>query len=157
VWAWDVSPDGHALRRLDPPGTTTNGKPIETGGCLDVAPLTETLPTGRGGLCTPVVSSVIDGRISPDAGWAALTAIDAEHQPNVTLVRTDDLHAGRWTPVPFDVSGPFAVEFWTATGQLVLSESTGNAGRRYVWCAVDGHCAPLAVPDGATLVPHLGP
>src|SRR5947207_1734158 len=43
AWAWDLSGDGRALRRVDPLGRDANGKPLPGISCLDVVALTDTL------------------------------------------------------------------------------------------------------------------
>jgi len=71
------------------------------------------------------------------------------------LVRTADLHAGRWVPVRPDVPSAFDAQFWTADGALVLS-GYQNDTDRYVRCTTAGHCAPLALPAGGRPIPRAG-
>src|SRR5204863_268699 len=77
VPAWDLSGDGRALRRVDPLGRDANGKPLPGISCLDVVALTDTLPTGRTGLCADVAGTVQQGLLSPDGTWAVLSTMDS--------------------------------------------------------------------------------
>ena len=77
AWAWDLSGDGRALRRVDPLGRDANGKPLPGISCLDVVALTDTLPTGRTGLCADVAGTVQQGLLSPDGTWAVLSTMDS--------------------------------------------------------------------------------
>jgi hypothetical protein len=150
-WAWGVTGDGHALRRVDPPGRDANGKPLPGISCLDVVPLADTLPTARTGLCTETGATVQRGLLSPDGAWVALSTVDA----NTVLVRTEDLHAGRWAPVKVGTTGPFDVDFWTADGALVMS-GYQNDTDRYARCTTDGQCEPLTLPAGGKPIPRVG-
>ena len=54
ISAWGMSDDGHALRGV--------------GGCVDVVPVTDSLPVARTGWC----GKASGGHISPDGRWASL-------------------------------------------------------------------------------------
>ena len=153
AWAWDLSGDGRALRRVDPLGRDANGKPLPGISCLDVVALTDTLPTGRTGLCANVAGTVQQGLLSPDGTWAVLSTMDS----GMVLVRTTDLHAGRWAPVQVGQQGGErggerggrSADFWTADGALIVSDID-----RYARCATDGRCTPLTLPAGGKPIPR---
>ena len=79
----------------------------------------------------------------------------------IVLVRTTDLHAGRWAPVQVGQQvdqqvdqqggeqGGRSADFWTADGALIVSDID-----RYARCATDGHCTPLTLPAGGKPIPR---
>jgi hypothetical protein len=128
ISAWGMSDDGHALRGV--------------GGCVDVVPVTDSLPVARTGWC----GKASGGRISPDGRWASLDVPSADEQETSTvLVRAADLRAGRLSPVA--TFGPDEIDglFWLTGDTFVVQ--TPQAG--FLRCEAGDSCTAIAVPSGA--------
>jgi hypothetical protein len=128
ISAWGMSDDGHALRGV--------------GGCVDVVPVTDSLPVARTGWC----GKASGGHISPDGRWASLDVPSADEQETSTvLVRAADLRAGRLSPVA--TFGPDEIDglFWL-TGDTFIVQ-TPQAG--FLRCEAGDSCTAIAVPSGA--------
>ncbi|WP_412749118.1 hypothetical protein [Krasilnikovia sp. M28-CT-15] len=130
--AWGMSDDGQVLRRI--------------GDCVDVVPVTVTVPSMHQGWCP--THGPVEGRsgtISPDGRWASLDVRSADEQaePTTVLLRTADLKAGRWRPVP--TGGPAdAHPIWLTGDVFVLEMPQG--GR--LWCRAGDRCQPVVEPPG---------
>ncbi|BFU46314.1 hypothetical protein [Krasilnikovia sp. MM14-A1004] len=132
--AWGMSDDGRVLRKA--------------GDCVDVVPVTVTLPQGHAGWCgAQGAAAVQGGDVSPDGGWVSLDvgSADAGTGSTTVLVRTSDLSAGRWRPIP--TGGPAGAELSWLTGDAFVLE-TPEGGRW--WCRAADRCRPVAEPPGLT-------
>jgi len=131
-----VGADGDVLRRT----ASANGPT-----CYDVTPLANV--ARRGGFCGDVrrtAGGVDGGALSDDGEWAAIAV--SNRQP-IVLVRTADLHVGRWRPVTLSASG--VPIYWAGAGVVI-------GGDRSYLCSTTGQCRALAIPADATIVPRSG-
>ncbi|GAA1833570.1 hypothetical protein GCM10009682_59950 [Luedemannella flava] len=149
IYSWGVSRDGRMLYRLD----------SRTSACVDLVAIARSglVPVTRTGLCGRTAERLIQGDLSPDGASAVVFYWlgDWEETPP-SLVRTADLHAGRWrpTPLPDTVLPPL---FWD-TGTTFITVGGFPAGYRR--CQTNGRCVRLVlshVPNGeGTLVRRVG-
>jgi hypothetical protein len=140
---WGVTRDGRVLQWVPVGGDRP------TSACVDLVPVTKLTVVRGTGLCSAEMAEPgLRGLVSPDGVWAAISS-----STSANLVRTADLHAGRWQPEPF---GPDRhVLYWDTDTSFVTE---GNANDFYR-CQVTQGCQPLAMPDGlgdAKPVPNRG-
>ncbi|MEU7904250.1 hypothetical protein [Actinoplanes sp. NPDC049118] len=134
VQTWGVSDDAKVLRQV--------------GNCVDVVPVTDDLPVSRTGWCGKAGSApIVGGQLSPDGRWASLELGPPDGpgaEPTTVLVRTDDLRAGRWRPVPTGGPAEFDGLSWVGGDTMVLRVPAGGLLR----CEAGDRCEALVVPPG---------
>jgi len=144
LWLLGVSAGGAVLRLVP---QTRAAKEV-VGGCLDVVALTDPLPVAETGVCRPDLgSSYVAGSISPDGSWIVLTTADTR----TMLLRSGDVHSGRWQPRRLDGPPDARPLFWvTGTTFVATGGGTGSGGpaQRYYRCDVTQACTELAFPAG---------
>ncbi len=128
---WGMSDQGRVLRRTGPADAA----------CLNLVAMANLAPVGRGGVCVPDLGGAgVHGDLSPAGTWAVVKTIET---PPV-LVRTADITAGRWKPVPAAGLGvEDRIDFWTSDRTFVTSVSEGLLRH----CEVNAHCTPIALPS----------
>ncbi|GLW31783.1 hypothetical protein [Actinoplanes regularis] len=130
-------------------GVSDNGNLLrQVGDCVDVIPVTDRSPAGRTGLCGRPRSAPVDGGLSPDGRWVLLSLepADGESAGTTVLLRTADLRAGLWQPVP--IGGPADVigVSWVSGDTLALY--LPDAGLQL--CREGQRCAALVTPAGVS-------
>jgi hypothetical protein len=154
-WLLDVSAAGAVLGLV----AQARGPKDIVGGCLDVVALTDTLPGAGTGVCRPDLAvSYLAGAISPDGSWVALTTATGDHDERTVLLRSTDLHNGRWRPAPINGPPGARARFWVSGTTFVAAEYGGQT-TRYYRCGVTQPCVGLAFPADLhepMLVPKRG-
>jgi hypothetical protein len=158
AWAVGFARDGRVLRRVDRSDAGASASAGATA-CVDVVPMADTLPEQRGPLCTPVLATTEPGMLSPDGRWALLptTSSRAGEGQRTVLLRTAELNAGRWRPIPLDLPPFGAPRFWDTDDSFVV-ERLGNPSEAYRCTATRG-CVRLIMPAGLPrpeVVPRFG-
>jgi hypothetical protein len=144
VNVWGVSRDGHVLRRV---------LMDQQRGCLDLVTMGAFPTVGPTGVCSDHLSldEAFDGRVSPDGLWAFVRQ-DGLHNP--VLLRTADIHSGRWLPVTTALPENSRALFWD-TDSTFIGQGPDD---RYYRCSVPGgQCVTLVLPSGLGEQPHILP
>lgn len=147
VHALGISRDGTVLRLVRQTGASA--KDI-VGGCLDAVPLTDTLAISNSGVCrADLAAPYVAGGISPDGSWVVLTTAAGEKEPRTMVLRSADLHSGRWSPAALDGPAGATALFWDTDSTFIALDAASQT-TRYLRCAVTQRCVELALPAGST-------
>lgn len=132
-----IGSDGSVLRRT----LTTTGHP-----CYAYTPPAEMRqPADHCGETDRPAGGSDGGALSADGQWAA---VSISNRQSPVLVRTADLHAGRWIPVALAAPDGTPI-YWDGADVII-------GGDQSYRCNTAGRCTRLAVPTDATIVPHAG-
>jgi hypothetical protein len=151
VDAWGVGPDGSVLRAVYTSATAEADVDADqpSPACVDYVPPASPVPTAAGGYCGTMTISA--SSLSPDGAWAEVVV-----NSQLYLLRTADLHAGRWSPVVPNDDGGSEPMFWDSPTSYVEQyirddDFNSNGQSRFERCFVDGHCQDLGAAGSAKI------
>ncbi|MFC7484899.1 hypothetical protein ACFQX7_39435 [Luedemannella flava] len=144
--SWGATRDGRALYRLDRYGPRGWRYQDIASACVDLAPITAAgqIPFRHTGLCGEFVTRLLIGIVSPGGSHAVVMELRnlVEIVFRTAVVRTADLHAGRWQPawINEEYGDP---DFWDTDSTFLVKERNTGKYRR---CGGDGRCLALRMP-----------
>jgi hypothetical protein len=159
AWYWSFGGTATVLRRVD----RLDAAKKVVGACVDAVDGSgASIPTGLTGTCVAAAANVRNGLLSPDGKYAVLlsapAAATSKASPSTLVVRTADLHAGRWRPVALG-AGRF-VQFWDSPTSMIVAVVAGEKITMQR-CDTAAKCTALRLPaaagtGAAILVPRYG-